>query len=111
MNMYFVESRGGKRRGLCSTTIGKRGSARSTMSSAEATRVYLKIRRPLQDGIARRVEEPQHWTLKKTDDGITASRFFNGEELFAHLDDDGKLTASPSSKGITSWVFQPVNEE
>ncbi|OJA10908.1 hypothetical protein AZE42_10967 [Rhizopogon vesiculosus] len=71
------------------------------MSSAEAT----------GDGITRRVGEPQHWTLKKTHSGISISRFFNGEELFSHLDDDGRITASPSSKGIMSWVFKPVNEE
>ncbi|OJA11776.1 hypothetical protein AZE42_11565, partial [Rhizopogon vesiculosus] len=73
------------------------------------------------DGIVRRVEKLEHRTLKKTDDGFSVSRVVNGEELYSHLDSEGRvssdrrdsllnlaqLTTSPSSQGIRSWVFQP----
>jgi len=57
---------------------------------------------------ARRLDEPQHWMLKKVDRGISISRVVNGVELFTYLDDDGQIKASPSSERVTSWVFQPV---
>jgi len=57
---------------------------------------------------ASRLEEEQHWTLKKTDHGFSVSREFNGEELYSHLYDDGSIKAAPSSEGITSWSLVPV---
>ncbi|OAX30603.1 hypothetical protein K503DRAFT_807010 [Rhizopogon vinicolor AM-OR11-026] len=63
------------------------------------------------DGLFRHVEELQYWKFNKTDGGVSASRIVNGEELFAHLDSEGRVTASPKSKlkEIQSWVLQPVN--
>ncbi|OAX31878.1 hypothetical protein K503DRAFT_38396 [Rhizopogon vinicolor AM-OR11-026] len=63
------------------------------------------------DGLGCHVEEPQHWKFNKTEGGFSASRIVNGEELFLHLDSEGRLTASPTSKlkEIQSWVLQPVN--
>ncbi|OAX32956.1 hypothetical protein K503DRAFT_804782 [Rhizopogon vinicolor AM-OR11-026] len=63
------------------------------------------------DGLARHVVEPQHWALQKTDGGVSVSRVVNGEELFVHVDNEGRVTASPQSKlkEIPSWVLQPVN--
>ncbi|OAX35161.1 hypothetical protein K503DRAFT_773764 [Rhizopogon vinicolor AM-OR11-026] len=63
------------------------------------------------DRLASHVEEPQYWTLQKTNGGFNIRRVVNGEELYAHLDSEGMLTASPKSKlkEIQSWVFQPVN--
>ncbi|OAX33815.1 hypothetical protein K503DRAFT_869316 [Rhizopogon vinicolor AM-OR11-026] len=57
---------------------------------------------------ARRMEEPQHWIIKKGDDGYIVTREFDGEELFAHVDKDGKVSASATHH---SWVFEPANEK
>ncbi|OAX33813.1 hypothetical protein K503DRAFT_869315 [Rhizopogon vinicolor AM-OR11-026] len=57
---------------------------------------------------ARVMEEPQHWVIKKGDDGYIVTREFDGEELFSHLDKDGKMTASTTHH---SWVFEPANKK
>ncbi|OJA09833.1 hypothetical protein AZE42_12904, partial [Rhizopogon vesiculosus] len=67
----------------------------------------------------RRMEEPQHWVMKKADDGYI-------KELFAHVDKEfGRVRAflfiaegsllnlAQVSVSATrhSWVFKPVNEK
>ncbi|OAX35987.1 hypothetical protein K503DRAFT_772959 [Rhizopogon vinicolor AM-OR11-026] len=63
-------------------------------------------------GVAGRLDDMQHWTLKKAGDGFSVSREFNGVELYTYIDDNGNLTASPLGMGrIQSFVFQPANSE
>ncbi|OJA14151.1 hypothetical protein AZE42_09598 [Rhizopogon vesiculosus] len=63
-------------------------------------------------GVPGRLDEMQHWTLKKAGDGLSISREFNGVEFYSYIDDDGNITASPLGMGkIQSWVFQPANSE
>ncbi|OAX38218.1 hypothetical protein K503DRAFT_783058 [Rhizopogon vinicolor AM-OR11-026] len=50
------------------------------------------------DGVACYLGQPQQWTLKKTDDGITVSRFFGDEERFSHIDNEGSVSR-PQKRG------------